>query len=35
MTENIDKIITYKDAYGKPATSFYYQGQEIEISNIK
>ncbi len=34
MTENIDKVISYRDAYGKPTTNFYYQGREIEISKI-
>ncbi len=33
MTENIDKTITYKDAYGKIVTSFYYKGAEIDVSN--
>jgi len=34
MTENIDKVISYRDAYGKPTTNFYSKEKEIEIGKL-
>jgi len=35
MIKNIDKVITYRDAYGVPTTSFYYKGAEVNYSKLR